>query len=263
MKIADTHCHLYTSEFDTDRDVMIQRALKTGVIKMLLPNINLSTTESLHQLAEEYPLYIFPMMGIHPCDVKEDWKADWAIMKKYFDIREYAGVGEIGIDLFWDKNSQKIQMEAFEEQCAFAVEKKLPVSIHSRDATHVCLDILKSSHLKELTGVFHCFTGSIEQGKEIMNKGMYLGIGGVLTYKNTHLRETIKSLGYEKLVVETDAPYLPPVPFRGKRNEPAYLREIVTQMGMVFQKSPQEMSDTLWDNTMKVFPKLQVNQTNN
>ena len=231
---VDTHTHLYEAQFDADRTAMIERAINTGVSKMIIPNVDATTIKGMLDLVQQFPTNIFPMMGLHPCYVKpETYKQELEMVRQYLfnDYKEisnlqspisnsFIAVGEIGLDLYWDKSTLDIQKEAFELQCDWAIEKQLPVAIHSRDSTHILIELLKKRKNKP-RGVFHCFTGSLEEANEILKLGFYVGIGGVVTYKNTHLRDTLKHLPLDKIVLETDAPYLPPVPFRGKRNESA------------------------------------------
>lgn len=261
----DTHTHLYEAQFDSDRTEMIERAINTGVSGMIIPNVDASTIQPMLQLVQQFPDHIFPMMGLHPCYVKpETYKEELEIVRKYlFNDRTltthdsglrtpFVAVGEIGIDLYWDKSTLDIQKEAFEIQCDWAMEKNLPVAIHSRDSTHILIEILKK-RAKNPQGVFHCFTGSVEEAKEILKLGFYLGIGGVVTYKNTHLRDTLKQLPLEKIVLETDSPYLPPVPYRGKRNESAYTKIVAETLCTVYEKSLKEIADITTDNAKHLF----------
>ncbi|MCC6583886.1 MAG: TatD family hydrolase, partial [Chitinophagales bacterium] len=194
MTLIDTHTHLYEEQFDADRTEMIQRAIDNGVSKMIIPNVDSTTIKGMMDLVQQFPENVFPMMGLHPCYVKpETYKAELEIIKSNLDKDAFVAVGEIGIDLYWDKTTLDIQKEAFELQCDWAIEKNLPVAIHSRDSTHILIELLKKRKDKP-RGVFHCFTGSLEEANEIIKLGFYLGIGGVLTYKNTHLRDTLKHI---------------------------------------------------------------------
>ena len=264
--LIDTHTHLYEEQFDTDRTEMIERAINTGVSKMIIPNVDSTTIIGMMELVQQFPANVFPMMGLHPCYVKPvTYKNELEIVRKYLfnefvEIsnlksqisNSFVAVGEIGIDLFWDKTTLEIQKEAFEIQCDWAIEKNLPVAIHSRDSTHVLIEILKKRK-QNPRGVFHCFTGSLEEANEILKLGFYLGIGGVLTYKNTHLRDTLKHIPLEKIVLETDSPYLPPVPYRGKRNESAYTKIVAETLCLVYEKGLDEIASVTSQNAHALF----------
>jgi len=271
MTLIDTHTHLYEEQFDADRTKMIQRAIDNGVSKMIIPNVDATTIKGMMDLVQQFPENVFPMMGLHPCYVKpETYKQELEIVRLYLfnDNREisnlkshsdsyrnsnsFVAVGEIGIDLYWDKTTLDIQKEAFELQCDWAIEKNLPVAIHSRDSTHILIELLKKRKDKP-RGVFHCFTGSLEEGNEIIKLGFYLGIGGVLTYKNTHLRDTLKHIPLDKIVLETDAPYLPPVPYRGKRNESAYTKLVAETLCSVYEKGLDEIAAVTTQNATTLF----------
>ncbi len=255
MQLIDTHTHLYEEQFNADRNSMIQRALEQEVQKMIIPNVDSTTIQPMLDLVQQYPKNIFAMMGLHPCYVKpETYKSELAIVEKnlFQSTEKYVAVGEIGIDLYWDKSTLEIQKEAFELQCDWALARNLPIAIHSRDSTYVLLEILKKRK-KNPNGVFHCFTGSIEEANEIIKLGFYLGIGGVVTYKNTHLRDTLKNIPLEKIVLETDAPYLPPVPYRGKRNESAYIKIMAETLCTVYEKSFDEIADITTSNAINLF----------
>lgn len=253
MTLIDTHTHLYEEQFEADRTEMIQRAIDNGVSKMIIPNVDATTIKGMMDLVKQFPEHIFPMMGLHPCYVKpETYKAELEIIKSNLDKGEFVAVGEIGIDLYWDKTTLDIQKEAFELQCDWAIEKSLPVAIHSRDSTHILIELLKKMKDKP-HGVFHCFTGSLEEANEIIKLGFYLGIGGVLTYKNTHLRDTLKHIPLDKIVLETDAPYLPPVPHRGKRNESAYTKLVAETLCTVYEKGLDEIAVVTTQNATNLF----------
>ena len=263
---VDTHTHLYEAQFDADRTAMIERAINTGVSKMIIPNVDATTIKGMLDLVQQFPTNIFPMMGLHPCYVKpETYKQELEMVRQYLfnDHKEisnlqspisnsFIAVGEIGLDLYWDKSTLDIQKEAFELQCDWAIEKQLPVAIHSRDSTHILIELLKKRKNKP-RGVFHCFTGSLEEANEILKLGFYVGIGGVVTYKNTHLRDTLKHLPLDKIVLETDAPYLPPVPFRGKRNESAYTKLVAETLCSVYEKGLEEIAAVTTQNAKDLF----------
>jgi len=254
LKLVDAHTHLYEEQFNTDRNEMIQRAIDAGVSSLLIPNVDFSTINNMLEIVRQYPQHIFPMLGLHPCYVKpETYKQELATMQKLlFEASNFVAVGEIGIDLYWDKTTLAIQKEAFELQCDWAIEKNLPIAVHARDSLHVLIELLKKRKQRP-RGVFHCFTGSTEEAKELLKLDYYLGIGGVVTYKNTHLRETLKHVPLQKIVLETDSPYLPPVPFRGKRNESAYTKIIAETLCTVYEKSLDEIAAITTRNAFDLF----------
>lgn len=265
--IIDTHTHLYEEAFDVDRTEMIGRAIDAGVTKMIIPNVDSQSINGMLKLVKQFPENVFPMMGLHPCYVKaETYKEELEIIRENLfspsgvkgsspsltGTSSYVAIGEIGIDLHWDKTTFHIQKEAFEIQCDWAVEKNLPVAIHSRESTAELIQILKARGKNPL-GVFHCFTGTEDEAKEILDLGFYLGIGGVVTYKNTHLREVLKNISIQKIVLETDSPYLPPVPHRGKRNESAYTKIVAETLCTVYQKSLNEIAAITTQNARDLF----------
>ncbi|HEX2617399.1 MAG TPA: TatD family hydrolase [Flavobacteriales bacterium] len=220
----DTHAHLYHKQFAGDRDAMLQRALDAGVGKLFLPNIDSESVEAMHALCDARPELCFPMMGVHPCSITEDPSAELEAAERLLRERRYWAVGEIGIDLYWDKTFLKQQQDAFRTQVRWAKELGLPVVIHCRESFAETIAIVEEEHDSRLRGVFHCFTSTPEEGRRILAlDGFYLGIGGVLTYPKSGLAATMAVLGPERCVLETDAPYLAPVPHRGKRNESSYI----------------------------------------
>jgi TatD DNase family protein len=254
MRLIDTHCHLYSEQFDTDREQVIANAKRMGVDRILLPNVDLQTVAGMHELVANHPGVCYPMMGLHPCDVKPDYETEIAQLFSFFDTHTYCAVGEIGIDLYWDKTTQDIQEKAFLMQVDFALEKGLPIAIHSRNATHRIIEMLKPYKSKGLTGVFHCFSESLELAEEILKLGGFkLGIGGVLTYKNAGLPEVLKQIDLQHIILETDSPYLPPVPHRGKRNEPAYTRLVAEKLADVKGVSLRDIADITTANAEQLF----------
>lgn len=254
MVFIDSHTHLFAEEFKEDRNEVVQRSIAAGVEYMLLPNIDKSSIESMKQLSAEFPNNCLPMMGLHPCSVQFDsYQQELDLVEsELFSDYKYVGVGEIGMDLYWDKSTLEIQKEAFYQQCVWASELDLGVSIHTRSATYEAIKVLKS--LKNIPrGVFHCFTGSYEEAKEILNLGMCLGIGGVLTFKNTNLPEVLNKIPLEHLVIETDSPYLSPVPHRGKRNESSYIPNIANKLSEVYGVSLDEVARITTVNAKRVF----------
>jgi len=232
--LIDTHTHLYLDAFNDDREAMIRRALEAGVKQMLLPNIDLESVAGMHALCDAYPTVCFPMMGLHPCDVKDGFEEVLSVMREKFSERNYVAVGEIGIDLYWDKTTLPIQIQAFEMQIQWAKELELPIVIHARDSFNEIFEVMDRLHDERLRGVFHCFTGNAEQAQKILDYGNFLmGIGGVLTYEKSGLADVVKDLPLERLVIETDSPFLTPKPYRGKRNESAYVKFVAEKLAEV------------------------------
>ncbi len=252
VKIIDTHCHLYAEEFNEDRHEAIERALSLGVSKILLPNIDLESIEGLHALTDAYQQVCFPMMGLHPCYVKDDYHKVLDIIFDWFSKREYCAVGEIGMDLYWDKSTKDWQEDAFLQQVEFAIAKNLPLAIHSRNATHELIQLLKPFKGK-VTGVFHCFSESIELANEIVKLDFKLGIGGVLTFKNAGLPTVLEQLDLQHIILETDSPYLAPVPYRGKRNEPSYTRLVADKLAEIKGIDSLELYDITSRNAEELF----------
>ncbi|MBL7748512.1 MAG: TatD family hydrolase, partial [Chitinophagaceae bacterium] len=230
MNLIDTHSHIYTHEFDTDRTLMLERAEKEGVGKFFLPAIDSGSHDQMLRLEEENPGRCFSMMGVHPCSIKENYKEELQIARQFLEKRSFKAVGEIGLDFYWDKTFTDQQYAAFHEQIEWALELELPIVIHSRNSTEECIDVVALHQKGNLRGVFHCFSGDVGQAQKAVDLGFYLGIGGVVTFKNGGLDKVVEQMGLEHLVLETDAPYLAPVPFRGKRNEPAYLKYVVEKI---------------------------------
>ena len=253
----DTHTHLYSAEFNDDRSEMIQRSLTNGVEKLLLPNIDIESIEGMHQLVKDYPTNCYAMMGLHPGYVKEDWEQQLAIIKDYLFKGNYIAVGEIGIDLYWDKTFIEEQKSAFSQQVNWAKELNLPIVIHAREAFQEIFEILDVLHDDRLKGIFHCFTGDSDQAKKALSyKGFKLGIGGVLTYKKAELDKVLENIDLSNIVLETDSPYLPPVPYRGKRNESSYLVHIAEKLADVYQISLKEVEEVTTKNTFELFPTI-------
>lgn len=252
--MIDTHTHLFSEEFKQDIDVVIQNATNVGVEKMLLPNVDLETIDALHDLAKKYPGICYPMMGLHPCSVKENWEDELQGIKKNLDTNNYCAIGEIGIDLYWDKTTFEFQEKAFRQQIIWAKEKKLPVAIHVRNAFDETFKIVDELNDENLTGVFHCFTGNIHQANHIINYGGFkLGIGGVVTFKNGGLDIVLPHIDLSHLVLETDSPYLAPVPYRGKRNESAYLKIIAERLAQIKGVTFEEVDEVTSYNALSLF----------
>jgi len=235
-----------------------QNAIDAGVTKLLLPNIDLESINRMHQLVEAFPQNCYAMMGLHPCSVTENYKADLAQLKIHLDKGPYCAVGEIGIDLYWDKSTLKWQQEAFIEQVNWAKEKNLPIAIHVRDAFDETFELLDQLNDDSLTGVFHCFTGTVDQAKKVLNYGGFkLGIGGVLTFKNSGLDQVIKAIDVEHLILETDSPYLAPAPHRGKRNESEYITLIASKLAEVKGMTIEEIARITSTNAESLFKTVQ------
>ena len=253
MKLVDTHCHLYLDDFKEDSPEVIRRAMDEGVEKFYLPNIDLAVVPDMLALESAYPGQFFAMMGLHPCSVKENYLDELSVMREWLDKRKFAAIGEVGLDFFWDTIFEKEQYEAFHTQADWAVQFGLPLVIHSRKSLDECIALIKEHQTGSLTGIFHCFSGTVEQAEKIIELGFYLGIGGVVTYKNGGLEPVLQKIGLDHVVLETDAPYLTPVPFRGKRNEPAYLKYINEKIAIITGKDTTEVAEITTENALKVF----------
>jgi len=254
MHFVDTHTHLFSPSFDEDRTDIVQRAIKAGVETLLLPNIDVESIEPMYNLCAQFPQNCFPMMGLHPGSVDEKWEENLEVIRKNLFERKNCAVGEIGMDLYWDKTFVNEQAEAFRRQVNWAKELNLPIVIHAREAFDEIFAIVDELNDERLTGVFHCFTGTLEQAKKIQNYGGFkLGIGGVLTYKKAGLDEILKDVELSELILETDSPYLPPTPHRGKRNESAYLLHVAEKLADVKGISLVEVAQITTKNANELF----------
>lgn len=254
MQLVDTHTHLYAEEFDADRNEMLQRAFKNGVTKILLPNIDSTSLQGMKNLCARYPDNCYPMMGLHPCSVKDDFETELALVEKeLFSNYKYYGVGEMGLDLYWDETFYPQQKTAFIQQVKWSIELNLPLSIHTREATDEAIELLSMPELKGARGVFHCFGGTSQQAEQIIGLGFHLGIGGVLTFKNSNLGEVLATIDLKHIVFETDSPYLAPVPYRGKRNESAYILNIAQKLAELKDISQEEMAAISTANVAAIF----------
>lgn len=251
--IIDTHCHLYSEEFNRDRDEMMRRGIEAGVQKFYMPAIDSESHEGMWQLEQKYPDHCFAMMGLHPCYVKENYDSELTLVEDWLSKRSFAAIGEIGLDYYWDKTFVTEQEKAFRTQIEWSLLYQKAIVIHTRNAMQETINIVKEYESKGVRGIFHCFSGSYESAKEIIKMGFYLGIGGVLTYKNAGLVEVIEKIGLQHLVLETDAPYLSPVPFRGKRNESSYLVHVIDKLTEVLKISREEIIDITTLNAQKIF----------
>ena len=253
--MIDTHSHIYGPEFDDDRAEVLQRARLAGVDKVLLPNINEESIARMLQVAKEYPDMCYPMMGLHPEDVKEDWAQVLERMEMQLD--GMIAVGEVGLDFYWDTTFRKEQIEAFDRQICWAVERNLPLVIHMRKAEQELLEVMERHKSDGLRGVFHCFGGSRETASRMLkHEGFVLGIGGVVTFKNSRLAETLRHVPLDRIVLETDAPYLAPVPYRGKRNEPSYVAHVARFLSDIYNVSEEEVNDVTNLAVKRVFGSL-------
>jgi TatD DNase family protein len=249
---TDTHAHLYSAEFDNDRDEVIQKALLSGVRKIILPNIDAGSVESMLNVSDSYPDHCFPLMGIHPTSVNETYRDQLRMAEQWLLRRKFYGIGEIGIDLYWDKTYITEQKDAFRKQLRLAGELKLPAVIHVRESFAEVFHILTEEQNGSVTGVFHCFTGDTEEAALIVDQGFYLGIGGVVTFKNNTLDRVIKKF-FRHILLETDAPYLAPVPYRGKRNESSYIPLIAQKISDIMAVKPEEVADLSTRNAERLF----------
>lgn len=254
--IIDTHCHIYLPDFDEDRENVLIEAKEKGVTAVLMPNIDSGSIIPLKQTEKAYPGYCHAMMGLHPCSVKENYREEMALIRKEFKERSYVAIGEIGMDLYWDKTFLKEQEEVFLEQISLANEYELPVVIHSRDSLDLIISLLKNDLLPEKRGIFHCYPGNVQQAEMIIDLGFVIGVGGVVTYKKSMIQEVVFRLGLKHIVLETDAPYLSPVPFRGKRNQPGYLFHLLNKIAELTEKNTEEVSRITTANAKKIFKNI-------
>ncbi|HEV7620443.1 MAG TPA: TatD family hydrolase [Flavisolibacter sp.] len=250
MDLIDTHSHIYLDEFEADRNEMLDKALKANVGAILMPAIDATTHEAMLELAKNSN-NCFSMMGLHPCSVKEDYLKELEIVKDYLAKMKFIAVGEIGLDFYWDKTYSREQYLAFKQQIEWALEYNLPISIHSRNATDECIEVVKA--YPGIRGVFHCFSGTYEQAREVQDIGFLMGIGGVVTFKNSGLDKVLEKTGMEHIILETDAPYLAPVPFRGKRNEPSYLSYVVSKLAGIYNTTEEKVVEMTTNNAMQLF----------
>ncbi|MCK5815082.1 MAG: TatD family hydrolase [Flavobacteriaceae bacterium] len=253
MNITDTHTHLYSSQFDEDRQEMMQRAFDAGISRFFIPAIDSTYTESMLQLENDYPKNVFLMMGLHPTSVKENYKDELAHVKEMLNTRSFIAIGEIGIDLYWDKTLLKEQQDAFKKQIQWAKELSLPIVIHCRDAFDEIFEVLESEKDKKLFGIFHCFTGNLEQAQKAISYNMKLGIGGVVTFKNGKINQFLNEIDIKHIVLETDSPYLAPTPFRGKRNESSYITNVIDKLATIYNITPEEIATITTQNSKDVF----------
>ncbi len=255
--LIDTHAHLYLKQFDDDREATLERAVAQGIHRVYLPNVDSSTTQAMLDMEAAYPGQCFAMMGLHPCSVKENYEAELEGVRQWLWKRDFCAVGEIGIDLHWDTTFYDQQVAAFNQQMEWAKELDLPIVIHCRKSIDIVIDLVRKSKTDRLRGVFHCFGGSLDQARAIMELGFFMGIGGVLTYKKSGLKEVLADVPLEWLVLETDSPYLAPVPFRGKRNESAYIHQIAQELASVYSVPLSEIGQVTTANALRLFGKAE------
>ena len=253
MILTDTHTHLYSEQFDKDRSEVIQRAINNNVERFFVPAIDSTYYQAMFDLEKQFPKNVFLMAGLHPTHVKENYKEELAIVKKMLLEKQFYAVGEIGIDLYWDKSFLQEQQDAFKEQIGWAKENNLPIVIHCRDSFDEIFEILEEVKEEKLYGIFHCFSGDLSQAKKAISYNMKLGIGGVVTFKNGKIDQFLNEIPLNHIVLETDSPYLAPTPFRGKRNESSYLVNVVEKLSDIYHLSSQEIAKITTENSKKVF----------
>ncbi len=253
MTITDTHTHLYSNEFDQDRNEMIQRAIDAGVSRFFIPAIDSAYTQSMYDLEKDFPSNIFLMMGLHPTHVKENYLEELQHIENELSKRKFYAIGEIGIDLYWDKTHLPQQQDAFRQQIQLAKQYKLPIVIHCREAFDEVFEILEAEKSADLFGIFHCFSGTYEQALQAISYNMKLGIGGVVTFKNGKIDQFLNQIDLSHIVLETDSPYLAPVPFRGKRNESSYIIHVVDKLAQIYSLPKEEIARITTENSIAIF----------
>ena len=253
MQIIDTHTHLYLNQFQDDVDLVIERAKNAGIDKFIFPAIDSSHFKDMHELRNRYPENIYLMSGLHPVSVKDNYKEELNLVLKSLETHNYVAIGEIGIDLYWDKTFLKQQQEAFEFQIRLAVSNNLPIVIHCRDGFDEIFEILDAEKCSKMRGIFHCFTGTLEQAVRAINLGFKLGIGGVVTFKNGGIDKFLNKIDIKNIVLETDAPYLSPVPHRGKRNESFYVTYVLKKISELYGLNEQEIAKITSKNALEIF----------
>lgn len=253
MIITDTHTHLYSEAFADDRNEMIQRAIDAGVSRFFIPAIDSTYTEAMLQLEKDFPLHVFLMMGLHPTSVKENYQEELALVEAQLAKRDFYAIGEIGIDLYWDTSTLEIQKKAFKHQIQLAKKYKLPIVIHCRDAFDDIFEVLEEEKSDDLFGIFHCFTGTLEQAKRAISFNMKLGIGGVVTFKNGKIDQFLDFIDLKHIVLETDSPYLAPKPYRGKRNESSYIIKVLEKLSELYALPQEKIAEITTQNSKDIF----------
>lgn len=253
MKLIDTHTHLYVEEFKRDIDEVVNRAIREGLERFYLPAIDQSENRNLLELEKKYPGKMFAMAGLHPCSVKDNFEEELDAVRQQLQQRKFAAIGETGLDFYWDTTFKEQQYQSLRTQIEWAIEYNIPIVLHTRNAIQETIDVVKDYHGSGLGGIFHCFGDTLQHAKEIIDLGFYLGIGGVLTFKNSGLANVIKEVDLEDIVLETDSPYLSPAPFRGKRNESSYLKYIVQKLAEIKNVTVEEVALQTTKNAMTIF----------
>lgn len=253
MQLIDTHTHIYLPEFDEDRDEVIRRAVQNNIVKLLMPNIDIESVPRMVEVENRFPGICYPMIGLHPTSVKNDFESKLAKLESLTSGVKFYAVGETGIDLYWDKSRLNEQIAAFKHQIEFALQKKLPVVIHARDSFPDIFKVIDDYKDSGLTGVFHAFSGTLQDAEKATGMGFKLGIGGVVTFKNSGLDKIVKELGTDNIVLETDAPYLSPVPYRGRRNESSYLCLVNKKVAEIVGLSEEETAEITYNNSVQLF----------
>jgi len=253
MLLTDTHTHLYYETDNAKRAALMQRCADNDIGRLFLPNVDIDSLQKITALLKAYPDKCFPMLGLHPCSVKDDWQQQIAVMKESALLQSIAAIGEIGIDLYWDKTTLQIQVDAFNEQINWAKSLKLPIVIHCREAFDEVFEVLEQQKGEDLRGILHCFTGNLQQAHKAIDLGFYLGIGGVVTYKNSGLDKIVEQIDLNRIVLETDSPYLTPVPFRGKPNESSYLIYVARKVAELHQKDVETVAEVTTENSRLIF----------
>ncbi|MEJ6793760.1 MAG: TatD family hydrolase [Flavobacteriales bacterium] len=251
--MIDTHTHMFSSQFDEDREQIVKECIESGIETLLLPNINSETIDAMWSLCDLFPKNCFPMIGLHPCDVKEDYQKELDIVLQELKNRKYVAVGEIGIDLHWDKTTVDIQKNAFDQQIKWAIEFDLPIAIHIRESFEEVFEVLEQNIHPKLRGVFHCFTGTLEQAQKAISMGFMLGVGGVVTFKNSGVDKVLENIDLKHLVLETDSPYLAPTPLRGKRNDSRNLQLICDKLAQLNDLESSEVARITSKNAQTLF----------
>ncbi|KYG76013.1 MULTISPECIES: TatD family hydrolase [Roseivirga] len=251
--MIETHAHIYAEQFKEDIDHVLERSQEAGIEKIVMPNIDHTSIDGMMELEERNPSFCYATMGLHPCSVKKDFEKELYIIEEWLGKREFVAIGEMGTDLYWDKTFQDQQVEAFKIQVEWAKQFKKPIIIHCRESLDLTIDLVESLKTDELTGVFHCFNGSAEQAERIVGLDFYLGLGGVTTFKNAGMDKVVPELDLERIVLETDSPYLAPTPNRGKRNEPAFLELIAQKIADYRQMSLEDLKTQTTSNAIKLF----------
>lgn len=251
--LIDTHSHLYSEEFNSDIEEVLKRAKDNSVNKIVLPDIDIECRESMLNLADKYPDYLYPLIGLHPTSVKENYREELKAIDDLLEERKFWGIGETGIDLYWDKTFKKEQIEAFEHHIELSLKHDLPIIIHARESLKEIFKVLEQYKDKELKGIFHCFSGDLDDARKAIDMGFHLGLGGVLTFKNSNLKDIIAKISINNIVLETDSPYLAPVPFRGKRNESSYIVKVAEKLAEIYNIPMEEVEAITTKNALNIF----------